>query len=84
MGDEQPSLQPLHDLAGDCLEGGGIGHHFVADAGQLLDERWNPHAGIDQLLPFAHRAIGIDFDNADFGDAVMGGSGAGGFEVDEG
>jgi hypothetical protein len=36
------------------------------------------------LLPFAHRAIRIDFDNADFGDAVVGGGGTSGFKVNEG
>ena len=45
---------------------------------------WNRYARIDQLLPFAHCAVGIDFDNADLGDAVVGSGGAGGFKVDEG
>lgn len=84
MRDEQPPLQALQRLGGDILKGRRRRHHGIADTGQLLDERRNRHAGIDQLLPLTHGTVGIDLDDADFGDAVKGGGGTGGFEVDEG
>ena len=82
--DEQPALEPAPRFVGNRREGRGVGDHRVADAGQLLDEGRNRHARRDQLLPLADAAVRVDLDDADFRDAVDGGSGAGGFEVDEG
>ena len=84
VGDEQPACQPAQGFLGHGREGRRRGHHFVADAGELFDEGRNAGARIHQLLPLAHRSVLIDFDDADFGDAVCAGGGAGGFEVDEG
>ena len=82
--DEQAAFEPAHGFGRDAFKRRGIGDHGVADAGQLLNKWRNADAGIDQLLPFAHRAVGIDFNDADFGNAVVGGGGAGGFKIDEG
>ena len=84
MRDEQPSLQAAQGFFGDCGKWWCILHHRIADAGQLLYEGRNLDAGIDQLLPFAHGAIGINLNDADFSNAVMGGGSAGGFKVDKG
>ena len=84
VGDEQAAFQPAQDLAGERRERRRVGDHRVADAGQLLDEGRDAGFRIDQLLPFADRAVGSDGDDADLGDAVGGRRGAGGFEVDEG
>ena len=84
MGDEQAAAQAPQGFLGDLCERRRSGHHVVGDAGELFNEGRNSRTGIDQLLPFANRAVIIDFDDADFGDAVMGSGGAGSFEVDKG
>jgi hypothetical protein len=83
VGDEQATRESRQDLFGDILEGRRIGHHRIADAGQALDEGRNRRPGLTRVdhsrTPFL-----VDFDDADFGDAVGRRRGPGGFEVDEG
>ena len=84
VGYEQAAVEAAPDFAGEIGEPRGVGDHRVADAGQLLDEGRDAGFRIDELLPFADRAVGIDRDDTNLGDAVGGRRGAGGFEVDEG
>ena len=84
VGDEEATLHPPQGLSRHRFKGRRVSHHRIADAGQLFNEWRNPNTRIDQLLPLAHGAVGIDFNDADFGNAVVGGGGAGGFKIDEG
>lgn len=52
--DEKPAVHPFEQIGGEFLEGQRIAHHVVRDAGQLLDERWNRLAGIDERCPLRH------------------------------
>ena len=81
---KQPPLQARQGFSGNCCERWRSGDHGIADAGQLFDEGRNGLPGIDQLLPLIHPTIGIDGDDADFGDAVDRRRGAGGLKVNEG
>ena len=79
--DEQATGQAFEYLVRQGGERRRIGHHAVGDAGDLLDERRNGLAGIDQRRPAFH-PLAVDGDQADFGDPVTGDVAAGGFEVD--
>ena len=57
--------------------------HVIADPGQRFDERRNAHPRIDERAPLAHIFTVLDFDQADFGDAVEARGGTGGFEVEK-
>lgn len=83
VGHEQPPLEAGFQLVGYGVKARGIAHHVVADAGHALDEFGDGALGVDQRAPAAD-LVAVDFDNADFGDAVAGRVGAGGFQVDEG
>jgi hypothetical protein len=82
VGDEDAVPETRQQLLTQRTERRSIAHHIVGDAGQVLDERRNRYFRIDQGRP-AMDAVAIDLDDADFGDAVAGGIGAGGFKIDE-
>jgi len=82
VGDEQLAVQACPQLLGNLGESGRAGHHVVADAGEMLDERGNGALWIHQGAPARGFAV-HHFDQADFGDAVDDRIGAGGFQVDE-
>ena len=82
VGDEELALEPLVKRFRDGLEWRCVGHHRIGDPGQGLDHQGDPHAGIDQRRPLLDRPVGPDLDQADLGDAVEVGRGAGGFEVE--
>ena len=69
MGDEQASAQPFEHFGCQLGKARCRRHHRRIDPGQAGDETRNRAIRIDQRAPFA-RAILIDFDEADFDNAV--------------
>ena len=82
MGDEQVVFEPFLQSGREFIKTWGRGDHLVIDAGQMADEGRNRYAWIDQGAPFTH-PLGINFDQADFDDAVVGKVCAGGFQIDK-
>ena len=62
-------------------EGGRIGHHGVADAGQGFNKGRNRLLRINQGTPFANELSLVNFDQPDFRDAIRLGGGTGGFQI---
>jgi hypothetical protein len=83
VGNEQSAFQARQNLACHLREGGRAGNHCTGDPGQAFNEGRDRNPWIDQGGPFAH-TVRVNFDDADFGDAVGRCRCPGGFEVDEG
>lgn len=80
--DEKFAVEPLEQCARNVGKRRRAAHHRVGDTRELLDERGNRLLRIDERRPCRY-AVRVHDDNADFGDAMLGGRSAGGFEVDE-
>lgn len=82
MRDEQSAFQQVAYLARQLRKSRRRVHHCLTNPGQRFNKRRNPRLRINQAMPFTY-AVLVDLHDADFGDAVAGGSRAGGFEVDK-
>ena len=81
--DQQPAAQLVQQHGGDVGERRRVGHHRVADAGDLLDEGRDRLPGIDQHVE-ALDALAVNQDDADLGHPVTADVAAGGLQVDNG
>ena len=80
--------EPLSKGFWDAAENGGVFYIFVGDAVDGGGPCGDGDAGVDEYVFLLSGAVpkgvnGLDLDGADLYDAVLGGVGAGGFEVEE-
>ena len=67
--DEKTPVHPLEEVRREFIEGGGVAHHRVGDAGQVLDERRNRLLWIDERTPLRQSGR-PGLDDADFGNPI--------------
>src|SRR5437899_2777843 len=97
--DALPQIDALADVKRQCVEAvEKVNTRRLRDGIKHIGSelRWNArpfarlNAGryaafrIDKRAPFAPMLALVDAENADFGDPVVGSSGSGGFQIDEG
>src|SRR5438105_13849943 len=83
MGDENAARDPRGNLAGDVGKPWCLGDHRIAYSGQRLNGGRDAAIRIDQAAPFGGMAA-LDPNDADFGDTVVAGGHASGFQVYKG
>ena len=84
VGHEDAALQPRGNLGQQRLEARCALDHGLRDTSERLNFRGDEAIGVDQRGPLLDELVAIDEEDADLGDAVIGGADAAGFEVDEG
>ena len=68
VGDQDTAGRELEERGQRRLDGRGVGHHRVADAGEHGDEGRDLGAGVDQGLELAEHLAAAHLDRADLGD----------------
>ncbi len=71
VGHEQAALEPRHHLGRKFPESRGIGHHRVADAGELLDQAGDAASRIHQRAPLLDDRAVLDQHDAHLDHAVV-------------
>ena len=81
VGDQNGPVQQLQQRRADFIKRGRIGDHGVADTGEVLDQRRNPRARVDQRAPARHLLTVFHAHGGYFGDTAIQRVAAGGFKV---
>ncbi len=64
------------------VQGGGVAHHLIGDAGELGDEGGDGFAGVDERAPLIFHAVPVKTDSSNFQDGILCGIQACCFDID--